>query len=289
MDRSQCARMLMMVSLTAGAICVCAFMRHPLVLLARTPAETTPLRSDSPAGEPPSAARAALSRYADGILSDLFGRPPASSAKPAAPLRPRAAVAQPSSAPAAPDRLADYLYTGIVTVDGERRALVENRRTKQGVYLKQGDPFLEFTVGAITPDSITLCAGSQNRTLARNDRYDLVPLGKYPSQLADAATSRDERLTGTYVQFASRLSREKLLFAIGGEDVEHLRNEVFEGRMTQEEFDRRTSSTLQSHVVLSVSATGSADTTVLYGALNVFDVDSSTTVAPQPETGGSDR
>jgi hypothetical protein len=76
------------------------------------------------------------------------------------------------------DPLGDYSYTGTVTFDGQTLALVENKKTNDGQYLKCGDTFLGGSVKSITDSSITLTIAGKPRTMDKTDNFKLVPLDK---------------------------------------------------------------------------------------------------------------
>src|SRR5215831_13726044 len=87
------------------------------------------------------------------IRGDLFGQS-------IPPPQPIAAKTTSKKAPAAvapipPDPLAGYTYTGMVSRDGVTYALLEDKKTKEGVFVKIGDVFQGFVVDAIRPDGIT--------------------------------------------------------------------------------------------------------------------------------------
>lgn len=51
---------------------------------------------------------------------------------------------------------ASWMYTGMAEVDGVPQALLENSRTQDGVFLKQGEKWKAGTVYRITPDELIL-------------------------------------------------------------------------------------------------------------------------------------
>src|SRR2546421_6326073 len=87
--------------------------------------------------------RKPLEYYVGSVRSDLFASP--AQMKPAPkiePVKKPIIVAAKPSAPAPVNPFADYSYNGTVTMGGEVMALVENVKTKEGQYLKQGDSFM---------------------------------------------------------------------------------------------------------------------------------------------------
>jgi hypothetical protein len=113
------------------------------------------------------------------VHRDLFGEPvhPVHSKLPAKPVLPAPASASPVSQPP-PNPLGEYGYTGLVG-DGEgATALVEHAKSKEGHYLRAGDPFLGGAITAISASEVSLQIGSETYSLRRQDRYSLVPLDK---------------------------------------------------------------------------------------------------------------
>jgi hypothetical protein len=73
---------------------------------------------------------------------------------------------------------ADYAYTGTVTIGGALMALIENVKTKEGLYLKEGDHLVAGTITRITDRLVTIDAAGQTQMLAKRDDFKLVPLDK---------------------------------------------------------------------------------------------------------------
>jgi|SRR5579871_5131085 len=119
--------------------------------------------------------------------------PPQPAARPHLPPPPPAAIVR--------DPLADYTYTGTVSVNGEISALIEQRASKQGWYVKEGDRWQNYRILSITEDAITLQAGDGVHTLTKSDAINVVPLDAPPakpaevtqnlSTVGDGATARD--------------------------------------------------------------------------------------------------
>lgn len=59
---------------------------------------------------------------------------------------------------------ANWAYTGTAIIDGVPIALIENRQTLDGAFLKQGDGWKGAVVAEITPDTVTL-VGSTGRSV----------------------------------------------------------------------------------------------------------------------------
>lgn len=115
-----------------------------------------------------------LTYYTETVNRDLFGRP-ASEPEP----EPETAVETPVSTPvSAPvkDPLDDYTFTGVVTVEERTMALIENKQTREGVYVEVGDRFLNGTIAAINEGAVSLDTKQGRRLLARNEKYSFTPL-----------------------------------------------------------------------------------------------------------------
>jgi len=122
------------------------------------------------------AQRRPLSYYLSGVRNDMFGAIQA----------PQPAVAQPQPRlpeppPAAPeviDPFADYAYTGTIMMGDQALALIENAKTKEGMYVKVGDQFLGGTVTEVTEKGITVSVAGTPRTLYKTEEFKLTPLDK---------------------------------------------------------------------------------------------------------------
>jgi hypothetical protein len=171
------------------------------------------------------------------IRSDLFGQPVQS-----VPVQfvHRKRAATPTILPSPPNPLADYTFTGVVSRDGITYALLEDRKTKDGFYVRVGDVFKDFTVDAITPKGITFRTRAGPKTIAMRDDYSLIPLDKntYPFEDGVRLTDQPTRYSETIRTFlVSRINGEMALSV--GEDIAKLKDDVFDGKMTAEEFNQR--------------------------------------------------
>ncbi len=130
----------------------------------------------APVTEIEAAERKPLSYYTSGVRGDLFAMPGAKPAVLPKPEPPK--VETPAPAPEVIDPFADYAYTGSVAMGSEYVALVENAKTKEGVYLRKGDQFMGGTVSEVTDKGVTVAVAGSAKTLYKSDEYKLTPLDK---------------------------------------------------------------------------------------------------------------
>lgn len=122
--------------------------------------------------------RPSLAYYTQTLSGGMFG---AQTPAPAAPpkVRPaskkRRTTRSPVSAPAE-NPLADYAFTGLVTVAGRTSALIEHTKTREGLYLAIGDRFLSGKITGIDGQRVTLALNGAKLSLARSENYKLTPL-----------------------------------------------------------------------------------------------------------------
>ena len=134
---------------------------------------------EAPVTEVKPADRKPLSYYTSGVRGDLFTMPAAKETTVVA--RPEPPKVEPSLPPPAPeviDPFADYAYTGTVVMGDEFVALVENTKTKEGTYLRRGDPFMGGTVSEITDKGVAITVAGSPRMLNKTDEFKLTPLDK---------------------------------------------------------------------------------------------------------------
>jgi uncharacterized membrane protein YgcG len=136
------------------------------------------------------AERHPLSYYTGGVRNDLFNsgaieapKPKVetkASKKPVLPLEPTepAAIVNP---------FADYSYTGTVTMNGSIVALVENTKTKEGQFLKEGDAFLGGKVSQLNDRTLTVDVAGTPQMLAKSENYKLTPFDKSAAYLTQPA------------------------------------------------------------------------------------------------------
>ena len=66
-------------------------------------------------------------------------------------------------------------------------ALIENAKTKEGRYLKQGEEFQGAQVSQVTDQMVTMTAGTKPYLLAKSDNINIVPLDKSAPYLSGGA------------------------------------------------------------------------------------------------------
>ena len=80
--------------------------------------------------------------------------------------------------PTPQDPLQNFIYSGYALLDERRFALMEDRRTHEGTWVKEGDTFQGYTVEHIARGTLHLSQGKTGRDLAISDRFNAVPLVK---------------------------------------------------------------------------------------------------------------
>ncbi len=136
-------------------------------------------------------ARRSLDFYTKGVRGSLFSAPqPPPAPKPRAvvvkPLPPPPRIVVPEVKPVEINPFADWSYTGTVTVGETKMALIENAKTKEGRYLKQGEEFQGAQVSQVTDQMVTMTAGTKPYLLAKSDNINIVPLDKSAAYLGGA-------------------------------------------------------------------------------------------------------
>ena len=139
--------------------------------------------------------------------------------------------------------------------------LVEDKKSKEGWFLKVGDGFQGFVVSALSESELRLQGSEGTRTLAKSNRINIVPLkadaneDSQPSA-PEASVSQAEAPSVIHLLATVRLTESGL----SPKEIEHMKNEVFEGRMSLEAYNARiaeanqdttTSIDLDSDVILS--------------------------------------
>lgn len=125
-----------------------------------------------------SSRRPTVTYYTRNMNGGLFGAQvdaPAAPPKIATP-RKKPRAARPVVSVPAENPLADYAFTGLVTVQGRRTALIEHTKTKEGIYIGVGDRFLNGRITDIDGQRITLALNGNRLSLARFENYRFTPL-----------------------------------------------------------------------------------------------------------------
>lgn len=90
----------------------------------------------------------------------------------------------------APDPLSNFVCVGIVAVGNTRMALIENKTTHTGEYLRVGDLLAGGRIFRISERDITLQFAEKKRTLPLNSNYSLTPLSQSAPYLQPSAASK---------------------------------------------------------------------------------------------------
>ena len=169
--------------LVLGIAATAALVRtpRPSLVSSESSVEETDASPASPTSEKTVAATAkAPEFYGDNVGSGLFVRhassPEASALAQADAPAPSSTLSDPPPTVAVHDPLAEYIYSGTVTIDGQKQALLENARTRQGWYLRPGENFMGATVKQIDDRMVTLNVHGQLRRIPKSTAYNVVPL-----------------------------------------------------------------------------------------------------------------
>lgn len=120
--------------------------------------------------------RPSLDFYTKGVRGSLFSAPVPAPPK-AAPVAKLPRVIVPPSKPVFVDPFADWTYAGSVTVGDKKMALLENRTTKEGQYVLEGQPFMGLAnVKSVTDQMVTLVSAGKPTILAKSDAMNVTPL-----------------------------------------------------------------------------------------------------------------
>ena len=82
----------------------------------------------------------------------------------------------PPKAPEPPDPLKDWVYSGTVAIGNDVYAVVENKASKQGRYLKAGDELQGAKVEGIAQSELSLTLNGAPRSLAKSTAFSATPL-----------------------------------------------------------------------------------------------------------------
>ncbi len=120
--------------------------------------------------------RRSLDFYTKEARASMFGEPippaPKPIVTPPPPPPPKPIVTPPVEV----DPFADWAYTGTVSFNGQKMALLENIKSKEGQYLHIGESFLGGQVSEINDNQVSMMAGGKIRQLAKQQNINLVPL-----------------------------------------------------------------------------------------------------------------
>lgn len=122
--------------------------------------------------------RESLDFYTNNVRNGMFSAPQPPKAKPPVALPPPPKfVPVPVILPVI-DPFADWSYTGTVHMGDITMALLENRQTREGQYVKSGDRFMGAQVQSITDQMVTLTNAGKPSMLAKSDTIIVTPLNQ---------------------------------------------------------------------------------------------------------------
>jgi hypothetical protein len=119
--------------------------------------------------------RPSLEFYTRGVRDSMFSapQPPKPKDEPASKA---ARVIVPQIKPVPINPFADWSYAGTVTAGDKKMALLENRTSKEGVYVRDGQTFMGAQVKSVTDQMVTVVAVGKPYRLAKSDEIDITPL-----------------------------------------------------------------------------------------------------------------
>jgi hypothetical protein len=174
-------------AIALGAIVMAQTGKSPTTGLAS--AKNNKIAADDRVIQVAAAERHPLSYYTGGVRNDLFSSGAIEQAKPKVDTKhdKKPTLPTETTVPVADvNPFSDYSYTGTVTVNGSIVALVENTKTKEGQFLKQGDPFLGGKVASLNERTLTVDVAGTPQMLAKSDNYKLTPFDKSAAYLTAA-------------------------------------------------------------------------------------------------------
>jgi hypothetical protein len=112
------------------------------------------------------------------VRPDMFAGPSQTLSHSTSPEGGRSTTSPSDALPATPanDPLADYAYSGTVTVDGKTMALIEHRKSREGWYVSVGDTWQGFPVVAVDNRQVIVDVNGERHILGKTDPISLVPL-----------------------------------------------------------------------------------------------------------------
>ena len=129
--------------------------------------ELNPFSPRLPKKTPPAVAPSS----APPVIPPVTPVPPADVKKPEAP-----PAGAPPVVPAPPDPLSGWVYSGTVAIGSDVYAVVENKTSKQGRYMKVGDNLEGFTIDQVAQGELVLTLNGQPRNLAKSTAFNVTPL-----------------------------------------------------------------------------------------------------------------
>lgn len=121
-------------------------------------------------------ARPSLDYYTKGVRGSLFSAPSPPKPKEAS-VPKQAKVTLPKVPPVFVNPFADWTYAGSVTSGDQKMALLENRITKEGLYVREGQSFMGLAqVKSVKDQMVTLVSAGKPTILAKSDEMNTTPL-----------------------------------------------------------------------------------------------------------------
>jgi hypothetical protein len=117
--------------------------------------------------------RPSIDFYTKGVRGTMFSAPVPP--KPKEPAPPKL-VKVPGIKPAPVNPFLDWNYAGSVTAGDKKLALLENRTTKEGQYVREGQTFMGAQVKSVTDQLVTLTSAGKPYPIAKSDEMNTTPL-----------------------------------------------------------------------------------------------------------------
>jgi len=147
----------------------------------------------SGAAKPKDTARPSLEFYTRGVRESLFSAPqPPKAREVPAPKPPKVIVPPVSPVPINP--FADWTYSGTVTAGDKKLALLENRTSKMGQFVHEGQEFMGAKVKSVTDQMVTVVAVGKPYLLAKSDNINVTPLSASAAYLTAQAQQPQQQM-----------------------------------------------------------------------------------------------
>ena len=172
-------QILFSVVASAGSILIC--------WANATDQKTGSVSAGNKSAVPHEVTRRSLHYYKAEVRPNLFSAPGNPEAKPVVKAPKVKAIPVPPVTIAEVNPFADWTYSGTIKAGEKIVALVENSKSHDGHYLRDGDTFMGAQVRSITDQMITLDAAGKPSLLAKSDNITLTPLSASASSAAPAA------------------------------------------------------------------------------------------------------